>query len=335
VVKFFIESESVELLRDDYLDEVVAGRFEVNAAPGQAVVLGGACELILVHPVHAEWLRLGAVVAKMERKAAATCVEMRLDSTGPKRRQVFESFLTSGSHSASDEQAGEKPAESEGSLVLDLIHSPESSGESILRPSQPTAAQSSEGSASAHDTSQEQIAPSVPPLDMEPLMSSNEEAKLSTNVSKASRQPSQKAGTYSGSYTQNIHQKVRTLSAPERERLARSGSQAERVALERAFGATLWEALLSNPQVTSPEVAKIAKNRTAPAPILQIIVGNRNWLNRPEIRRGLLSNTRLQAGQIERVLAACKRSELKQLQKQTAYPQRVRQAVAKLLGGLG
>lgn len=57
----------------------------------------------------------------------------------------------------------------------------------------------------------------------------------------------------------------------------------ERVALERAFGGAVWEALLQNPQLTATEVAHIAKNGTLPKPLVGAIVANAGW---PALHRG-------------------------------------------------
>jgi hypothetical protein len=103
------------------------------------------------------------------------------------------------------------------------------------------------------------------------------------------------------------------MNAPQRDKLARTGTLTERTALERAFGSLLWDSLLSNAQITPPEVARIAKNGTVSQPTLNQIVANSAWLTKPEVRRALLSNPRLTIPQ-------------------TAYPARVRAQAAKLLG---
>lgn len=131
----------------------------------------------------------------------------------------------------------------------------------------------------------------------------------------------------------NAFERIRQLTVHERDRLARTGNLTERTALERTFGGAVWEALLTNPQLTGPEVARIAKNGTVPAPLLNHIASNSAWLSRSEVRRALLANTRLAGPAIERVLRATPMSELKLVVQQTAYPARVRQVARKLLPG--
>jgi hypothetical protein len=128
-----------------------------------------------------------------------------------------------------------------------------------------------------------------------------------------------------------VHEKVRKLTPAAREKLARTGNLAERVALERAFGASIWDGLLENGQITGAEIAKIAKNGMAPATILSHIAGNAGWLSKPEVRRALLANSRLPAAQAERVLRSLPPTELRLVPAQAAYPPGVRAAARRLL----
>jgi hypothetical protein len=134
-----------------------------------------------------------------------------------------------------------------------------------------------------------------------------------------------------GGRGQNIHERVRKLSAAERDRMARSGGMTERVALERAYGAAVWEGLLQNPQLTGGEVARIAKNGTASTPLLGLIAANASWVARGEVRRALLGNPRLGAPFVEKVLRATPKAEIKLVAKQALYPQNVRVVAARIL----
>jgi hypothetical protein len=128
----------------------------------------------------------------------------------------------------------------------------------------------------------------------------------------------------------NIYERIRKLHLRERELIGRSGTLAERVALERAFGGSVWEALLQNPQLTAPEVARMAKNGSLPIPLVGVIVGNSGWLGSGEVRRALLSNPRVSGLNLDRVLRATPRVELKQVAQMTAYRSEVRAAAQKL-----
>ena len=66
------------------------------------------------------------------------------------------------------------------------------------------------------------------------------------------------------------------------------GEVSERIMLERMYGKNVWEALLRNPRITGPEVARIARMGALPRTLLELIVGNGGWLQIPEVRRALL-----------------------------------------------
>jgi hypothetical protein len=131
----------------------------------------------------------------------------------------------------------------------------------------------------------------------------------------------------------NLYDRVRELKSHEREVMARQGSLAERVALERCFQGSVWEALLVNPQLTAAEVARIAKNPGLPAALVNVIAANSAWLSKPEILRALLTNARLSGSTLERVLRSLPKAELSTIATHAAYRAPVRQAAKKLLGG--
>lgn len=130
----------------------------------------------------------------------------------------------------------------------------------------------------------------------------------------------------------NIYERIRQLSLRERETVGRSGVLSDRVALERTFGGSVWEALLQNPQLTVPEVARIAKNGTLPVPLVTVIVANNSWLASAEVRRALLGNPRVSGAHLDRVLKAVPKVELNQIAQMSAYRAQVRAAAKKLIG---
>ena len=124
----------------------------------------------------------------------------------------------------------------------------------------------------------------------------------------------------------NVEERLRGLSTTEQLRLAREGSQSERVVLERIYGKAVWETLLRNSRLTVPEVARLAKMGTMPRPLLELIVSNAAWLKSPQVRRALLANPRLAQDMVQKVLALLPREELKLVPQNTAYPAPVRMA---------
>jgi hypothetical protein len=133
--------------------------------------------------------------------------------------------------------------------------------------------------------------------------------------------------------SRNVHERVRKLSVRERETMARQGTLPERVALERCFGSAVWEGLLQNPNLTPPEVMRIAKNGNLSQPLVAMIVSNAAWLAKPEVQRALLSNPRVAGMHLDRVLRAMSQTELARVAQQSSYRMQVRLAAKRLLNG--
>ncbi len=134
-----------------------------------------------------------------------------------------------------------------------------------------------------------------------------------------------------GRPAKNVQERIRGLSAAEKQKVARTGDQRERVVLERMYGKNVWEGLLRNPKLTPPEVGRIARMGSLPVPLLELIVNNRAWLSAPQVRRALLSNPRLKKDMVSTILRATPKAELKLMPTQMAYPQAVRQAAKRLI----
>ncbi len=131
--------------------------------------------------------------------------------------------------------------------------------------------------------------------------------------------------------TRNIYDRIRKLSSREQQLVARNGTLAERVALERCFGGGVWEGLLQNPMLSGAEVARISKKGALPKPLISMIVNNAAWLSIPEVQRALLGNPRLGSSEIVKVLRAMPRTALSRVPAQSAYRMVVRSAAKKLL----
>ena len=127
------------------------------------------------------------------------------------------------------------------------------------------------------------------------------------------------------------HERLRGLSSTEQVKVARSGEASDRIVLERIYGKAVWVALISNPRLTPPEVARLARMGNMPRPQLEQIVANNSWLQSPQVRRALLSNPRLSQELALKVLRLLPPHELKLVPAQTAYPQLVRSAARRVL----
>jgi hypothetical protein len=70
---------------------------------------------------------------------------------------------------------------------------------------------------------------------------------------------------------------------------------------------------------------------TLPTPLVETIVGNASWARVPAVWRALLSNPRLVADLIPRVLKCLPKDELRLVPVQTAYTLAVRDAARRML----
>jgi hypothetical protein len=113
-------------------------------------------------------------------------------------------------------------------------------------------------------------------------------------------------------------------------KLARNANQEERVILERRLGKAVWDALLHNPKITVPEVARIARKGTVPRPLLDLIIETQAWMRSAPVQRALLGNPRLSWEQVMKVLRSLPKPDLRQVAKNVAYPALVRDAAKKL-----
>ena len=93
----------------------------------------------------------------------------------------------------------------------------------------------------------------------------------------------------------------------------------------------MWEALLQNPRLTVPEVAKIARKGTVPKPLLDMILDNAGWIKADAVRRALLSNPRIGAESVIKLLRITSKHELKLIEKGSAYGAVVRETARKQL----
>ncbi|MET0384581.1 MAG: hypothetical protein ABW321_01415 [Polyangiales bacterium] len=156
----------------------------------------------------------------------------------------------------------------------------------------------------------------------------SEEALLGTSA-----RPSRISRPLSGDLQQQeSHQeRLRHLNAAQQLKVARTGELADRIAVERLYGKQVWEALLHNPRLSVPEVARIARKGTVPKPLLELILENGAWIKADAVRRALLGNPKLGADAVLKLLRATPKHELKLIEKGTAYAQAVRESARKLL----
>jgi Tfp pilus assembly protein PilZ len=129
----------------------------------------------------------------------------------------------------------------------------------------------------------------------------------------------------------SLHERLRGLSVPEQQKVAKGGDANERVVLERIYGKMVWESILRNPRVTVPEVARIANMGALPRHLFEIIGANNAFLRVPQVRRALLGNPKTPPALVDKVLRLTPRAELRLVPAQVTYPRAVRDRARKLL----
>jgi hypothetical protein len=129
----------------------------------------------------------------------------------------------------------------------------------------------------------------------------------------------------------NRQQRLRSLNASEQLKVARTGELSDRTIVERLYGKHVWDALLHNPRLTIPEVARIARKGTVPKPLLELILENGAWVKSDAVRRALLGNPKVGPDAVLKLLRATPKAELKLIEKGTAYSVAVRESARKLL----
>jgi hypothetical protein len=134
-----------------------------------------------------------------------------------------------------------------------------------------------------------------------------------------------------GTQASTRQERLRSLNAVEQLKVARKGELADRIVVERLYGKQVWEALLQNPRITLPEIARIARKGSVPRPLLEVIWDNGGWTRDASVRRALLGNPKLTSDAIIKLLKQTPKHELKVLEKATAYSVAVRDAARKLL----
>jgi len=126
------------------------------------------------------------------------------------------------------------------------------------------------------------------------------------------------------------HDRLRQLSTTEQLKIARGTDSSDRLILERIYGKSVWPALLNNPRLTVPEVARLARKANMPRPLLELIVANGGWLQSGQVRRALFSNPPPTTEMIVKVLRLMPKHELKLVPSQTTYPTAVRNTARRL-----
>jgi hypothetical protein len=128
---------------------------------------------------------------------------------------------------------------------------------------------------------------------------------------------------------QAAERRLLELSSAEKIQVALHGSAEERTAILRDRNKMLHPYVLRNPQISPEEVLAIAKNPLTGAELLQIIAGNKDWVQRPAIALALVRNPKTPQGSGLRALDFVHPVELRQIAKVANAPPHIVQAARK------
>jgi hypothetical protein len=286
------------LLRTEVEQSLRCGRAFLSQ-PSPLPVLSD-CVLVLVHPEHGGELRLPAQVVMANEHGTG----LSLTTLSAQHLSDLNAFADSPPPTAADPTLTDAVAETPAAA-------PES-----------TAAQAADEAQAPEDDDTDPLDESLDSLDF-PRCDEQDLEYTESDGSAESGTEQQAAETR--------QERLRHLSPAEQLKVARRGELADRLAVERLYGKQVWEALLQNPRLTIPEVAKIARKGTVPRPLLDVIMDNAGWTKADAVRRALLSNPKIGPDAVVKLLRITPKHELKLIEKGTAYGAVVREAARKLL----
>jgi hypothetical protein len=267
------------------------------------------CVLVLVHPDHGGELCLPAQVVMVNPSGPMCGMGLALRSCGPDDILRLQEFAA---------DAGPR----RGAAALGATHSADTRSEA--RAEAPASLDDMTAPAEAVSDS---VAAVDQLVDTELPLSEEQELSLDDSELEADAESSPASDLQVGSR----HDKLRHLNAAQQLKVARTGELSDRIAVERLYGKQVWDALLHNPRISAPEVARIARKGTVPKPLLDAILENGAWIKADAVRRALLSNPKIGAEAVLKLLRITPKHELKTIDKGSAYGMAVREAARKLL----
>lgn len=128
---------------------------------------------------------------------------------------------------------------------------------------------------------------------------------------------------------QPAERRLEEPSSADKIQVALHGNAEERTAILRDRNKMLHPYVLRNPQISPEEVLSIAKNPLTGAELLQIIAGNKDWVQRPAIALALVRNPKTPQGSGLRALDFVNPAELRQIAKVANAPPHIVQAARK------
>ncbi|MEY4581184.1 MAG: hypothetical protein RL701_5887 [Pseudomonadota bacterium] len=351
------------LLRMSFVDRAELTReHDQNLSRGRAflnqssdVPVLSQCVLVLIHPEHGRELQLQAQVVMVNKTGPMCGVGLALTGLSDEEQARLAAFAAAETPAENTNEVA-APAQSDAPAPANDIEKTEranavtlqpsaadDTAEVLLIPNHPVGAEHTRPDANTavtlipapdSPTSEELAAAAELARDADGLdFPRNQEEELGYSEPPPERESGRSARRPNTGEIQaeNRQQRLRSLNAAEQLKVARTGELTDRTFVERLYGKHVWDALLHNPRLTIPEVARIARKGTVPKPLLELILENPAWVKADAVRRALLSNPKVSSEAVVKLLRATPKAELKLIEKGTAYATSVRDAARKLL----
>lgn len=337
-----VELDTIEELVSQYDSHLSSGA--VVTTGGADLAIGTACEVVLIHPRTGLMHPLSARVTSKTDDGHAVCQIEGFSAEIDAEIREFSGLPATASELASAPEAPRTPPSQPVPMPVAVIKLKRRTddGVEVFQAADTDVDGFREADTAIEillegETAADIVIEEAEPVDeLEPPVSDDddevEELAVKELDDDADEAPTEDESRRQRHNPATLMKRLRALPQHEVYKLARRGNQAERIALERIYGKGVWETLLRNPNLSPPEVARIARMGTLPKPLIDVIVDHAGWLSKSLVRRALLSNPRLTGRALNKVLRALPKSELKVVPQQRAYPYRVREAAKRLIG---
>lgn len=124
---------------------------------------------------------------------------------------------------------------------------------------------------------------------------------------------------------------VKNMSVKEKMILAPKADRIERAALLRDLNPSVARLLIRNPRITESDIARIAKDVSAPADVLKAIVKNRKWISNADIKIAVVRNPRTPTQLALKQMSFLSTNELSSLAKSQHVRDTIKREALKLL----
>jgi uncharacterized protein (TIGR02266 family) len=124
---------------------------------------------------------------------------------------------------------------------------------------------------------------------------------------------------------------IKNMSVKEKMMLAPKADRIERAALLRDLNPSVARLIIRNPRITESDIARIAKDVSAPADVLKAIVKNRKWISNADIKIAIVRNPRTPTQLALRQMNFLSTNELSSLAKSQHVRDTIKREALKLL----